>query len=199
VKAYPQAVAGLPCAAENAANATARKGLYCFGKADFDQEESVKIRLDKFTVAVLVVVGLLIAAALVTVNIQGAGEAPPAYRTEDAPETPIYNAFLALKAGDIAMARAQYSKRVLEEVESERGYGPLRGDAYIYGDAARRLRILNVRMDPENANRAYVTVAIDAYATGGLFSSGSTWTSERIVEVVREDGAWKINTQEYFY
>jgi hypothetical protein len=34
---------------------------------------------------------------------------------------------------------------------------------------------------------------------GGLFNSGSTYTSERVVEVVREDGAWKINFEEYFY
>lgn len=163
------------------------------------QEESVKIRLDPFTIAVLAVVGLLIVAAIVTVNIRGTVEASPTYRTEDAPETPIYNAFLALRAGDIATARAQYSKQVLEEVAGQQGYGPLRGETYTYSDTARRLRVLNVRVDPQDPNRAYVSIAIDAYSTGGLFSGGSTWTSERVVEVIREDGAWKINTQEYFY
>jgi hypothetical protein len=159
----------------------------------------VNIRLDKFTIIVLAIVGLLIAAAVVTVNLNAGGEAPETYRTEDAPETPVYNAFLALKSGDIAMARAQYSKQVLEEAASERGYGPLRGESYVYGDSARRMRVLNVRLDPQDANRAYVTVAIDTYSTGGIFNSGSTWTSERTVEVIREDGAWKINAQEYFY
>ncbi|MCS6825697.1 MAG: hypothetical protein NZ553_03700 [Caldilinea sp.] len=159
----------------------------------------MKIRLDKFTLVVIAVVGLLIIAAIVTVGVRGGEEAAPAYRTEDAPETPIYNAFLALKAGDIATARAQYSKRILEEVTGAQGYGPLKGDTYSYGDVARRLRVLNVRLDPQDPNRAYVTIAIDTYSTGGLFSSGSTWTSERVVEVIREDGAWKINAQEYFY
>jgi hypothetical protein len=167
--------------------------------AQFHQEEGVKIRLDKFTVAVLAVVGLLIVAAIVTVSVRGAEEASPTYRTEDAPETPIYNAFWALRTGDIATARAQYSKKVLEEVASQQGYGPLRGETYTYSDTARRLRVLNVRIDPQDPNRAYVTIAIDVYSTGGLFSSGSTWTSERVVEVIREDGTWKINAQEYFY
>jgi len=158
----------------------------------------VKIRIDRFTLAILAIVGLLIVAAVFTVS-QSGDAAQENYRTEDAPETPIYNAFLALKQGDIAMARAQYSAQVLKEAASETGYGPLHGQAFSYGDAARRLRVTGVKLDPQDANRAYVTVAIDTYTTGGLFNSGDTWTSERTVEVIREDGAWKINAQEYFY
>lgn len=158
----------------------------------------MKIRIDRFSLAILVVVGLLIVAAVFTVS-QSGGASQESYRTEDAPETPIYNAFLALKQGDIAMARAQYSAQVLKEAASETGYGPLRGESFTYGDTARRLRVTEVRLDPQDASRAYVTVAIDTYTTGGLFNSGNTWTSERTVEVIREDGAWKINAQEYFY
>ena len=118
---------------------------------------------------------------------------------QDAPDTPVFNAFLALKKGDLATARAQYSAQVLKDAAGDKGYGPLRGETYGYGDAARRLRVTDVKLDPQDADRAYVTVAIDTYSTGGIFNSGSTWTSERTVEVVREDGAWKINAQEYFW
>jgi len=159
----------------------------------------VKIRLDKFTLAIITIVGLLVVAAVFTVGRSGNDATPESYRTEDAPATPIYNAFLALKSGDLATARAQYSKQVLEEASSDQGYGPLRGESYGYDDTARRLRITDVKLDPQDANRAYVTVAIDAYATGGIFNSGDTYTYERTVEVIREDGAWKINAQEYFY
>lgn len=162
------------------------------------REVLVKIRIDRFTLAILAIVGLLIVAAVITVS-QSSNATPDAYRTEDAPETPIYNAFLALKQGDIAMARTQYSAQVLKEAASDTGYGPLRGETFTYGDSARRLRVTGVRPDPQDANRAYVTVAIDTYTTGGLFNSGDTWTSERTVEVIREDGVWKINAQEYFY
>lgn len=46
---------------------------------------------------------------------------------------------------------------------------------------------------------AFVNIAVDTYSGGGLFESGATWTYQRSVEVIREDGTWKINTMEYFY
>ena len=157
----------------------------------------MKIRLDKFTLAVLAVVGVLLVAAIVTVNRVG-GVAQEDYRTADAPETPVFNAFLALQNGDISTARAQYSEKVLDEVNKQGGYGPLRGETY-YRDNRRRMRLLSTTINAEDADRAYVTVALDNYNSGGLFNRGSTWTSERVVEVVREAGEWKINVQEYFY
>ena len=156
----------------------------------------MKLRLDKFTLAVLGVVALLLVAAVVTVS-RSTGQEETSYRTGDTPEVPVVNAFLALQNGDLAMARAQYSADVLETVDSTTGYGPLRGEGY-YGDGSRRLRITATRVDPNEPARAYVTAAVDTYSTGGLFNSGSTWTMERIIEVIREEGTWKINTQEFF-
>ncbi len=157
----------------------------------------MKLRLDKFTLVVLAVVGLLLVAAVITVS-RGNAPTEEAYRTDDVPETPVVNAFLALQKGDLAKARQQYTQAVLDRTEKDPGYGPLRGQAY-YGDASRRLRVTESRIDPDDPNRAYVTAAVDNYSTGGLFNSGSTYTSERVVEVVREDSAWKINVEEYFY
>lgn len=158
----------------------------------------MKLRLDKFTVAVLVVVGLLLAAAVITVN-RGSSSAVQEYRSDDAPETPVVNAFLALQAGDLGTARRQYSTDVLARADNDKSYGPLNGQTYYPSDSSRRLRLINTRTDPDDSNLAYVTAAIDNYSTGGLFNEGSTWTSERVVEVVREDGAWKINVDEFFY
>lgn len=157
----------------------------------------MKLRLDKFTIAVLAVVGLLLAAAVVTVN-RNAGGGETSYRTDNTPETPVVNAFLALQDGDVARAREQYSADVLETVDSSSGYGPLRGETY-YGDDSRRLRIIATRSDPNDAERAYVTLVIDNYSTGGPFNSGSTWSMERVVEVTQEEGTWKISTEEFFY
>lgn len=157
----------------------------------------MKLRLDKFTIIVIAVVAVLLVVAVVTVN-RGTGRGTEEYRTEDAPTTPVVNAFLALQNGDLAMARRQYSEQILKDSDSDKGYGPLRGEPY-YGDTARRLRLLTTKVDTSDSNRAYVTVALDNYSTEGPFNSGSTWTNERVIEVVREDGAWKINAQEYFY
>jgi hypothetical protein len=160
-------------------------------------EGLVRLRLDKFTLVVLAVVGLLLLAAVVTVS-RGSAPSEQTYRAEDAPDTPVVNAFLALQQGDLAKAREQYTQAVLDRVDKDAGYGPLRGQGY-YGDTSRRLRIIETRLDPDDTDRAYVTAAVDNYSTGGLFNSGSTYSSERVVEVVREDGAWKVNVEEYFY
>lgn len=161
----------------------------------------MKLRLDRFTIVVLLVVGALLVAAIFTVSRTNNGSSQAAYVNEDAPETPVINAFLALQNGDIPKAREQYSAEVLERVDTtESGsYGPLRGQYYGNSDANRRVRVLKVQVDEDDPNRAYVTVAIDTYSSGGLFNSGSTWSSERVIEVVREDGVWKLNSEEYFY
>ena len=157
----------------------------------------MKLRLDKFTWIVLALVALLLVAAVVTVSRTGSQQAQT-YRTDDSPETPVVNAFVAFQTGDMAVARRQYSAQVLKDVDSDTGYGPLRGEPY-YGDDSRRLRLVTTRVDDQNPDRAYVTFAIDNYSTGGLFNQGQTWSSDRVVEVVREDGAWKLNAQEFFY
>lgn len=158
----------------------------------------MKLRLDKFTVAVLLVVGLLLVAAVITVN-RSSSPAAQEYRTDDAPETPVVNAFLALQQGDLATARKQYSQAVVARADEDKAYGPLSGQTYYPTDSSRRLRLVETRLDPDDSNRAYVTAAVDNYSTGGIFNSGSTWTTERVIEVVREDGAWKINVDEFFY
>ena len=60
-----------------------------------------------------------------------------------------------------------------------------------------RLRILDVDIN-EEGDKAYVSVAIDNYRQGGLFDSGTS-TYRRTVPLVREDGAWKIDTDDLFY
>ena len=64
---------------------------------------------------------------------------------------------------------------------------------------ARRLRIVEVETDPADENRALVTFVQDTYSQGGLFGGGNTWSRRGVVEVVREEGEWKINAQEFFY
>ncbi|MBK8050313.1 MAG: hypothetical protein IPK16_26340 [Anaerolineales bacterium] len=157
----------------------------------------MKLKLDKFTWIVLALVAILLVAAVVTVSRSGAQQ-PLEYRTDDSPEAPVVNAFIAFQKGDMAVARRQYSAQVLKEVDSVTGYGPLRGEPY-YGDASRRLRLIETNVDDQNPDRAYVSFAIDNYSTGGLFNQGQTWSTDRVVEVIREDGAWKINAQEFFY
>lgn len=155
------------------------------------------MKIDWFTWGIVAIVVALLVAAVVTVNLtQGQGLAEQQYIEGDIPEAPVFNAFLALQQGDIFKARAQYSQRVLDDM-NKNDYDPFAGRA---GDRnARRLRIDKVEVDPDNPDRALVSFIQDNYSNSGLFGSGETWSRTGAVEVVREDGQWKLDAQEYFY
>ena len=153
---------------------------------------------DRFTWIVIGAVVLLLIAAVVTVN-RGSGtpSTPPAFRTDNTPESPIYNAFVAVERGEIYAARAYYSARVLEQTQRD-GYDPFTS-GYRGDNLSRQLRISAVDVDENNPDHAVVTVIVDNYATSGPFGSGNTWSDTRLIPVVREDGVWKIDAAEYFY
>lgn len=157
------------------------------------------MKLDKFTWAVIGVVLLLLVAAVITVNMTGGeGVESRQYLANDQPEAPVYNAFLALQRGDITKAREQYSQAVLAEFRKDGNYDPLLGrSSSQFGN--RRLRILKSEVIEDDPNRALVTYALDSYYEGGFLGSGSTSSYEGTVEVIFEDGGWKLNTQEAFW
>ena len=159
----------------------------------------MKLRLDRFTIVVLAVVGVLLVAALATVYWSGPNRQTAEYRADDTRRNTRPQRLPRPAQGRHGQGARTVQRQVLEDIDKQEGYyGPLRGP-YYSDQTARRLRILKTEPDPKNPDRAYVTAAVDTYSGGGLFDSGSTWSSERVVEVVREDGVWKINTQEYFY
>lgn len=158
----------------------------------------MSVKLDKFTLGVVAAVIVLLVAALFTANRSGGnGAAVTDYVPLDSPQAPVQNAFLAFQNQDIFKAREQYSQRILDEVNSDKGYGPLKDGVYYGPDTSRRLRIVDVQIDPEDADRAVVTIEQDTYSPGGLFGGGS-WSSRRAITVVREADGWKIDSLEYF-
>jgi hypothetical protein len=157
----------------------------------------MNLRIDRFTWVVIAVVVALLVAAIITVNRNAPPDAPAEYRTDDSPETPVFNAFLALQRGDIGTAREQYSERILND--HEENYDPFVGRGYVNDSSARRLRVLSTEIDSEDADKALVIIAIDSYYPGGLFGGNNTSTMQRTLQVIREDGQWKLDTDEYFY
>lgn len=156
------------------------------------------MKLDKFTWAVIGVVVLLLVAAVVTVNVTGGiGAQAQEYMAQDTPEAPVYNAFLALQRGDLTKAREQYSQEALDGFEKD-GYDQLAGRS-TSTSSSQRLRIIKSEPVADDPDRALVTFEQDTYNQGGLFGSGSTWSREGTIEVVREGDGWKINTQEFFW
>ncbi len=156
------------------------------------------MKIDKFTWAVIGVVVLLLVGAVITVNMTGgAGVQAQEYLPLETAEAPVYNAFLAFQRGDLTKAREQYSQQVLDDLEKD-GYDQLAGRT-TSTTSSQRLRILKTELIPDDPDRALVTFVLDTYNQGGLFGSGSTWSREGTVEVVREQDGWKINTQELFW
>lgn len=154
-------------------------------------------KLDKFTWAIIIVVVLVLAAAVITVNLTGGeGWGEPTYLTEDTPEAAVHNAFVAFMNQDYAKARRYYSAGVLEGDERGEPF-PGKGGRFPPFDANQRLRIRNV--DYLDDGEAIVTVAIDHYSSDGPFGGGETWSREVRLKVVQEKDGWKIDTSEFFY
>ncbi len=158
----------------------------------------MRLRFDTFTWIIVALVLLLVAAAVVTVNLTGGqAENPVAYRTDDSPSTPVYNAIVAVQAGDVARARAEFTQEALDQYEKG-GYDPIANAASNFANnyAGQRTRIVEV--SGETGDEASVTIAEDNFGGGDLFER-STYTNQRVIRVVREDGRWKIANNNLFY
>lgn len=154
------------------------------------------IKIDRFTLAIIIGVLLLVVGAVITVLVtDGRGGQSADYLNEDTPEAVVHDAFLAFVRNDPEVAMGHYSRDVLDE-EDKVNFRE-RFNYYDSGRSARRIRILNVDIN-DDGDKAYVTLAIDNFHQGGLFDSGTS-TYRRTVPLVREDGAWKIDTADLFY
>lgn len=155
------------------------------------------LKFDKFTWGIIVVVALVLVGAVITVNVTGGqGWGQPTYLDEDTPEAAVHNAFVAFLQRDYAKARQYYTSDVLKPADNRPSF-PGESGGYYPEDSNRRLRIVDVEMTGED--EALVTISLDYYSPSGPFGGGTTWSSRRVLKVVREDGAWKIATPEFFY
>lgn len=154
------------------------------------------MKIDRFTLAIILGVLLLVIAAVVTVLFTGerAGQSTE-YLNEDTPEAVVHDAFLATARNEPDVAMSYYSRDVREDDDNLRFRE--RFNYYDSGRTSRRLRILNADIS-EDGDKAYVTVAIDNFHQGGLFDSGTS-TFRRTIPLVREDDAWKIDTDDVLH
>ena len=154
------------------------------------------IKIDRFTLAIIAGVLLLVIGAVITVLATGGpGWQSAEYLNEDTPEAVVHDAFLATVRNESDVAMSHYSRDVRED-EDNLGFRS-RLNHYDSGRSARRLRILDVDIN-EEGDKAYVSVAIDNFHQGGLFDSGTS-TNRRTIPLVREEDAWKIDSDDVFY
>ena len=154
------------------------------------------MKIDRFTLGIIIGVLLLVVGAVITIAFSGGRSWQSAeYLNEDTPEAVVHDAFLATVRNEPDVAMSHYSRDVVEDEDNVRFRE--RFNYYDSGRTARRLRILDVDIS-EEGDKAYVTVAIDNFRQGGLFDSGTS-TYRRTVPLVREDDAWKIDTDDIIH
>ena len=157
----------------------------------------MNLKADRFTWIVLGVVIILLAAAVVTVNrTNGDGWGELTYLDENSPEAAIYNAFVAFSLQDSERVSELYTRRVLDEYKEGRGSEQPIRPFFSRDDNPRRLRILEVTTHDTSAQ---VTFAVDHYSQGGPFGSGESWTDQRTLRVVQEEGIWKIDEANFYF
>ena len=154
------------------------------------------LKIDRFTLGIILGVLLLIVGAIITVVATGGrGWQSDDYLNENTPSAVVHDAFLAFIRDEPDVAMSHYSQEVLDDERDP----PFRERLSYYDSdrRARRLRILNVDINDDD-DKAYVSIAIDNFYQGGLFESGTS-TYRRTIPLVREDGAWKIDTEEFLH
>ncbi len=153
--------------------------------------------MDRFTWMVILIVILLIAGAVVLVNVGGARFLGPGeYLDQDSPTAAVHNLFVALLRQDSAKARAYLSARALEQINKQGLPFPDLPGIYLGDRTNVRVRILEVeQVEPDKAE---VTVAIDHFSSGGFLGEGEVWTQTETLTVVREDGVWKVDLPSWY-
>ena len=115
------------------------------------------IKIDRFTLAIIAGVLLLVIGAVITVTVTGGrGWQSAEYLNEDTPEAVVHDAFLAFVRNEPDVAMKHYSRDVLED--EDKVYIRERFNHYDSSRSARRLRILDVDINDE-IDKAYVNVA----------------------------------------
>lgn len=150
-----------------------------------------------------VLAALVVVTAVVVLLVERRG--PPQY-PPGSPEAAVVSYIEALRAGDPERVRAALSKRAQQELER-------REQLEVYYDfeaelrgASESLRNARVRIDRVEARdgRATVILTIERTATDiqpGFplpILGGGTFTYQRTLTLVREDGAWKVDELAFY-
>ncbi len=145
---------------------------------------------DKFLAAIVVGVVLLVIVSVVLVITRP----PPSYKEDNSAENVAYNYLLALQEHNYARAYSYLSPSLSGYPPSvERFTSNLRNAPYIYPpeDDSVSLDIASSRAAVSGTEPVEVTVRSTQFTGGGLFGP-SQHSSLFLMELQRENGAWKI-------
>jgi hypothetical protein len=130
--------------------------------------------------------GVVVVAALIVVLL-GSREAAPL--PADSPEGVVQRYLAAFEDGDYPAAYGYFSQTIREGMDEATYERSVREFGYAY-DVSRRVLFDRTTL---NGDRATVHLTVEEYYSGGPFGAGDTYRSSRMITLVREDGAWRID------
>lgn len=143
---------------------------------------------DRLTISLLVLIGALFLAALISVLASRDRtdlEARPRYRTDNSPEAVVYNGYLALQRQEMDQYEKLFTPKRWEELNEKEG-DMLFGyhDPGTFG-----LKVVDAVI---NGSTAVVTVAIYHVDERGFLGLRSFRTDQWTVDIKQFDGQWKL-------
>ncbi len=149
--------------------------------------------IDKFLVALVVGIVILIGVALTVVLLRP----KPAYQAEDTPAGVAYNYLLALKREDYTRAYGYLSHDLAGYPETQAKFTTdIKEMSYYFFDDDSTS--LNVSSSDVTGDWATVTVEQTTFYSGGLFNSNH-YTSTFDMTLLRDSQGWKIGGSESYW
>lgn len=150
---------------------------------------------DKFLAAIVLGVVLLVIVSVVLVMTRP----PPAYKEDNSAENVAYNYLFALQEHNYFRAYSYLSPSLSGYPPSvERFSSNLRGNALPPEDDSVTLEIASSRAAVSGTESVEVTVRSTQFTGGGLFGP-SQHSSLFLMELQRENGAWKIVRSDRYF
>lgn len=139
----------------------------------------------------IAVLGLAIVGFAVLALILAATATRPATKfAADTPEGAVQAYLAAWDARDIDLAYASFSERVHGRLTVDQ-YRTVARDYQYRGSGERRVVLLGTNL---HGDRASLDLRIDELGGVGIFGAQSVWSRPIAVDLVREHGAWRLDT-----
>lgn len=142
---------------------------------------------DRFTISLLILIGTLFLAALISVlaHRDRADPQAPHYRTDNSPEAVVHNGYLALQRGETARYEQLFTPARWAEL-NEKEAGILYG---YYSPGPFGLKVVDAAVDN---GAAVVTVAVYFTDEHGFLGLRSVRADQWTINVEQVDGQWKL-------
>lgn len=138
---------------------------------------------------VILLGGVILAVVLAGMVVVLAAGRPAATYPAGSPEAAFQGFFTAWQARDLDAAYLSFSDRIRGQVTPDE-FRRMDADFSWARDSDRRVVLVGSVV---TGDRATLDLRIDEFSSGGLLGGGGTWSWERSIPLIRENGAWHVD------